>query len=332
VYDLFGKRNQRASEGPWQAILNGLKQWVAGRRGTAVFDLFGHGSTPDRKPGWGGTVASLLLHVLLLLLVLGVFRRAEKQAEQRRPQEVAGPIFFPVPPPPPPPRQRQNEMEFQKPPGAVQGDVARAGEASEPSAQNTPAPEPTGSPATAPSQSPAPPKPPEQLAEAPKPAEPETPGAKTPAQPAPPGLTKPSTEDQMVVDARRLFGPKPAPGEGEEGHGPKLGEQFQSSVGDRSQCLKESEVRDSTGQLGRVAGRVFNENHRPLAGAFLMILGTQYSTFSDANGAFVLQFDPTLVANCRTQAVRVTAPGYLGRDLILYAGRSPSNDVVLPRR
>lgn len=70
---------------------------------------------------------------------------------------------------------------------------------------------------------------------------------------------------------------------------------------------------------------------RPIPGAFLQILGTPYSTYSDNAGNYALHFSVSLVANCRTQSVRVTAAGYSLRDLILSTGVSWNNDIPLQR-
>ena len=84
--------------------------------------------------------------------------------------------------------------------------------------------------------------------------------------------------------------------------------------------------------MGVVQGRVFRENSRhPLPGAHLQILGTPYYTYSDDRGDFRLVFDRSLVDACRTQMVRVWAPGYRARDLTLYVGVPISSDVVLQR-
>lgn len=84
--------------------------------------------------------------------------------------------------------------------------------------------------------------------------------------------------------------------------------------------------------MGSIAGRIFNERTgEPLAGARLQILGTPYGTFSDGQGAYRLVFDRSLVSQCRTQAVRVSAPGYRGRDVLLYLGATPNGDVPMAR-
>jgi hypothetical protein len=68
-----------------------------------------------------------------------------------------------------------------------------------------------------------------------------------------------------------------------------------------------------------------------LAGAFLQILGTPYSTFADDNGRYRLTFDASLVGPCRTQVVRVTARGYRAQNLILAVG-SADNTILMTRR
>ncbi|MGH7658455.1 MAG: hypothetical protein ACREL6_09480, partial [Gemmatimonadales bacterium] len=78
-------------------------------------------------------------------------------------------------------------------------------------------------------------------------------------------------------------------------------------------------------------GRVFRPDRRtPVAGAFLQVLGTQWSTFTDGNGVYRLEFDASLVDHCRTQTVRITANGYQMRDLILGIGYG-ADDVILHR-
>lgn len=98
--------------------------------------------------------------------------------------------------------------------------------------------------------------------------------------------------------------------------------------------LPEEEERDSTLPRGMaaIAGRIFHEDTgRPLPGARLQILGTPYGTFANDRGEYRLVFDRTLVNRCRTQSVRVTAPGYRGRDVLLYIGERANGDVPLRR-
>lgn len=86
-------------------------------------------------------------------------------------------------------------------------------------------------------------------------------------------------------------------------------------------------------QLGTVTGRIFRQdNGRPLAGAHLQMIGTAHVAFTDGGGQYRFNFDITLVDNCRTQYVRVSAPGYESRLLVLRLGPNRSEDVLLRRR
>jgi hypothetical protein len=86
--------------------------------------------------------------------------------------------------------------------------------------------------------------------------------------------------------------------------------------------------------FGTVVGRIFRQDSgRPLAGAHLQMLGAPYVAFTDDNGEYRFRFDMSLVDNCRTQFVRVTAPGYESRLLVLMVGENiQSEDVRLRRR
>ncbi len=86
--------------------------------------------------------------------------------------------------------------------------------------------------------------------------------------------------------------------------------------------------------LGTVVGRIFKrDSGRPLAGAQLQMLGAPYVAFTDDNGEYRFRFDLALVDNCRTQYVRVSAPGYETRLLVLLVGDNiRSKDVRLRRR
>jgi Carboxypeptidase regulatory-like domain len=87
-------------------------------------------------------------------------------------------------------------------------------------------------------------------------------------------------------------------------------------------------------KFGTVVGRIFKQDSgRPLAGAHLQMLGAPYVAFTDNNGEYRFRFDLALVDNCRTQYVRVTAPGYETRLLALLVGENlQSEDVRLRRR
>jgi hypothetical protein len=70
----------------------------------------------------------------------------------------------------------------------------------------------------------------------------------------------------------------------------------------------------------------------PIPGAFLQMLGTASATFADAAGHYRLTFDAALVDTCRSQLVRVTAPGYRARTMILTYGLASDNTVDLANR
>jgi hypothetical protein len=81
-------------------------------------------------------------------------------------------------------------------------------------------------------------------------------------------------------------------------------------------------------------GKIYRQdNGQPLAGAHLQMLGTPYVTFTDSEGEYRFRFDLSLVDNCRTQYVRVTAAGYESRLLVLVVGpNAHSEDVLLRKR
>jgi hypothetical protein len=83
-----------------------------------------------------------------------------------------------------------------------------------------------------------------------------------------------------------------------------------------------------------VAGRIFRgDDGRPLAGAHLQMLGTPFVAFTGPDGEYRFRFDLSLVDNCRTQYVRVSAKGYQSRLLVLMVGENVrSEDVSLERR
>ncbi len=91
---------------------------------------------------------------------------------------------------------------------------------------------------------------------------------------------------------------------------------------------------DGTPVLATVIGRVLGDDHRtPLAGAHLQIVGTPFSTFSNSDGDYRLEFDPKLLERCRVQYVRVAREGFSGQLLTLSIGeRITSDDVVMRRR
>ena len=140
----------------------------------------------------------------------------------------------------------------------------------------------------------------------------------------------------MESEARRIFGRRrvaTAPGVG-----PRAVRPLETYLPDRPDECVPTPVppADSSGpvQYGMVVGRIFREDGGgPLPGAHLQMLGTPYTAFTDNQGEYRFRFDLSLVDNCRTQYVRVSAKGYESRLLVLMVGQNVrSEDVHLERR
>jgi len=85
--------------------------------------------------------------------------------------------------------------------------------------------------------------------------------------------------------------------------------------------------------MGSATGRVLRtEGGAPMPNAHLQILGTSFVTFTDQDGEYTITFDASLLDQCRTQYVRVSAPGYEPRLLVLVIGRNIRSDDVALRR
>jgi hypothetical protein len=165
----------------------------------------------------------------------------------------------------------------------------------------------------------------------PKPAKGEASAKAAPRAPAPVDLASATLESE----ARRIFGRprlRTLPGAG-----PQATRPMEAYRPDNAEpCVPHPAPRDSVAGLafGTVVGRIFRQDSgRPLAGAHLQMLGAPYVAFTDNNGEYRFRFDLSLVDNCRTQFVRVTAPGYETRLLVLVVGENiQSEDVRLRRR
>jgi hypothetical protein len=137
--------------------------------------------------------------------------------------------------------------------------------------------------------------------------------------------------------ARRIFGRprlRTPPGAGPQAIRPM--EAYVPENPERCVPQQPAAARDSTAAqtFGTVVGRIYRQdNGRPLAGAHLQMLGAPYVAFTDNNGDYRFRFDLGLVDNCRIQYVRVSAPGYETRLLVLVVGENiRSEDVRLRRR
>jgi hypothetical protein len=136
----------------------------------------------------------------------------------------------------------------------------------------------------------------------------------------------------MESEARRIFG-RPRLGT-RPGAGPRATRPMEAYLPDRPErCVpKPAPPRDSAAapQFGIVTGKIFRQdNGLPLAGAHLQMLGTPFVSFTNDVGEYRFRFDLALVDNCRTQYVRVTAPGYESRLLVLMVGPNVRSDDVL---
>jgi len=286
---------------------------------------------PSTRPGWRrvlGSTVSIVLHVLVIALIL---LRARSQSatgagEQSR-EETIRPIQLAFAPPRPKPTPRPPQPP--QPPAVpiTEGQDQTPGT----TARAVPKPEedPNADPNTA-----------RSVATRPDPGDAEK-TAESHVPPPPPSIAAPSPSTApnaqpsvtLESEAHRIFGrpsSKLGPLAGTRDNRP-----WESPVElDSRGCTVPEEAPDSTLPAGMalIVGRIFNERTgEPLAGARLQILGTQYGTFSNDRGDYKLYFDRTLVNRCRSQSVRVTAPGYQGRDVQLIMGATPNGDVPLSR-
>jgi hypothetical protein len=156
-----------------------------------------------------------------------------------------------------------------------------------------------------------------------------------------PGESKPAktdaseAEDPMVTEARRLFGP-PSPPVGSLAGPVQTGLPLGLISGGRRCPFTGEQVEESDRERpaeGVIEGVVRTESGGdPIPGALLQILGTGTATIADAGGHYRLVFDPSLVDACRSQLVRVTAPGYRARTMILAWGNASDNVIDLKGR
>ncbi len=259
----------------------------------------------SRKP-WGALVASVLAHVVVIVLVLLLTRDAEPvrifpqaAAEQTR-TVVLTPLPAAPPPrrtPPPPPRVERRRQQDRLPlPQVTRG------------AENIPEDPPTPEPVPVTS----PPSP------DPGPRSDAVAGPATAPRPTDVAAATPTLESE----ARRLFGPRSAPSG--SGAAPSMPWNNGPTEPRDNDCRPRPRPPRPEGQpitLEFVEGWVYNDaTHVPLAGAHLQIMGTGYSTFADDHGHYRLGFDASLVDECRSQYVRVIASGVPPQLIVLGRG------------
>lgn len=301
--------------------------------------------TGNRRAGWTpfptprlrlgrGIIASIVLHLAVLLLLLHHFPASREVKPVTRPNPIQIPLYLPPPP-------KQVELPYHRPPPAPEPPPLPAaaplteGPDQTPGnrARVTPTPDPTANaqpdavPKTAASDQTASRSSSSAPAPTPKPSP-----ADAHTSPAPPPDPNGASAPPIVTEAQRIFA-RPSMGIG----GP-AGERdvrpWETTDPSASQgCTVPEAERDTTVPEGMAAisGRIYREdNHKPLAGARLQILGTPYGAFTDSQGNYRLVFERSLVNRCRSQIVRVSAAGYEGRDVTLFIGAG-STDVPLRR-
>lgn len=263
-------------------------------------------------------LGSALLHGVLVLLVIVGSRSDEEPAVEgagnrpARVQMVELPAFAAAPKAVPLPERPPEPVPVRRVP---RPQVVRGPEMPEEiSVRSEPAPEPDQPPVGSTPDPPA--------------TAPEPPAA------APTDLAA-AREAEMRSEARRLFGPRHLGSD--RPPGPVSASWVNQLTDDRdNDCTpRPRPPRDPSEppELGTVSGRVYRAGTRqPLPGAYLQILGTPYATFADDEGAYTLEFDRSLVDDCRTQYVQVSKDGFAPQRLILSLGSRTSNDIPLQRR
>jgi outer membrane biosynthesis protein TonB len=272
----------------------------------------------ETERDWLAFAVSSLTHLLLIMVALLLAKRAAEQALDLPPstapkdmREVAM-IYLPPPPRPQPlPPQPQPQPEPQPP--AVTP-PARA-------TNRVPEPEPNALPEATRSEGTS-----------------EQAGTRVPQgdRNAPEDASVPETpegvalEATMESEAKRIFGRKR--GDPVEDAGPIAIRPLESSKVPGNPC---GDIpTDSTGApvQGVVQGVVRDvDGGGTLAGAHLQMIGQPYATFANNRGEFRLLFDIHLMADCRTQYVRIEAPGFRSQMLPIVIGGGVST-VGLRRR
>lgn len=283
--------------------------------------------TPSRQRPWIPFALSATLHAALVALAIRLAGAPPAEAPEERarrnpnaPKREVRMVYLTPPPAPPPPQPTVTPPP--PPPQPVKPPTPAVTPPPE-KAQTTPEPDANAPPEATPSEGrePADDKPPE----------PERAGEPSASPPTAPLATR---ESAMESEAKRIFGtPKKYT---REGVGPRATRPMEAYLPDHPEKCIRTAARDSTGQpqYGTAVGKIYRQdNGRPLSGAHLQMLGTPYVAFTDGTGEYHFRFDMSLVDNCRTQYVRVTAEGYESRLLVLIVGlNAVSEDVALRRR
>jgi hypothetical protein len=277
---------------------------------------------PPRQQSWSSLATSAAVHAALIALAVMLSTReppVEETTEERRaePSRQVDMIYLPPPPPRPPPPSAPPPPPPPPPPPQP---APRA----PPPREREPEPEDRAN------------APPEATrSEGDETDDPEGASDTDPPREAPreaPRTEAPTMESEALrIFGRRRIATRP-------GAGPRATRPMESYIPDRpDKCVPSpSAPAESAGvvQYGTVVGKIYRQDgNRPLAGAHLQMLGTPYVAFTDSEGEYQFRFDLSLMDNCRTQYVRVTATGYESRLLVLLVGQNVrSEDVHLQKR
>ncbi len=281
-----------------------------------------------RERSWLSLVLSAAIHTVVLVLAVWLSRmpaaEPEQDQKQSRPEErrEVQMVYLPTPPKPPAPAEKPDRPP-PPPPTPPPAPIPRPFSPPPKKEQKTPEPEANAPPEAERSEGAEPDD---------KPKQPERAGEPVAAPPASELATR---EALMESEAKRIFGSpkKYTP----EGVGPRASRPMEAYLPDHPErCTPRQPAQDTTGQpqYGTVMGKIYRQdNGRPLGGAHLQMLGTPYVTFTNDTGEYQFRFDLSLVDNCRTQYVRVTAAGYESRLLVLVVSpNAVSEDVTLKRK
>lgn len=270
---------------------------------------------PSARRSIGALGASLLVHVLIVsLAVAGAGTGADPEEQQPSSRRVE---IIQLPPLPQPAPDRPLPRVAPEPRRRVPRPQIVRGE---------PMPEEVTVRAE---------RPPEPAPDLPLATTPRRP-ASNPEPPAPEPVDLASARAaEMQSEATRLFGPRMLGSD--RPPGPISAQWVNELTDDReNDCTPVARTpRDPSlpPELGVVTGRVYRAGTRqPLPGAYLQILGTPYATFADDEGDYALEFDRSLVDDCRTQYVQVSKDGFAPQRLILSLGSRRSNDIPMQRR
>jgi len=290
---------------------------------------------PERT--WWELSASVLGHALIFVLVVSLLNSPSDDPEEPQAQRTDQPatqqmpIF--VPPPKQPTPQSPQQQSAPTPPRVVMPSTPQAAPTQAPPASQSPREERPNAPpeeqrkdgAREPDDAGDKPKEPTRAEQKPTTPRPAT----TPRVP----LASAEAAATQEAEARRLFGQKRSEFATDD---PITVRPFAVGPDGKPQKCdplpRMTKDANGKGPIGVAVGRILRDNGSPLDGALLQMVGTQYVTFTDAAGEYRFTYDMTLIEDCRTQYVRVSAKGYESRLLVLVIGeRTRSEDVELRR-